>query len=308
MGVLDGVKVVELAEHGFVPSCAAVLADWGADVVKIERPGGDPLRSIMGAGLVADTGDFNFLFELYNRNKRGIVLDLRVPEGRDVFDRLIEQADVSRHELPAVGADEAARRPRRRVGGEPAAGLREGSRPGPARPRRGPRRLRRGVVLGARRYRPHPHARRRPDDHAARRDGRRAERRHARGRRRRRALPAGADGEGIRRRRRAARHRGLAARRRPDRHHRPARGAPQAARQQPAPEPARRSLHDGRRPVAPAQHARRHPALGADLRRARARRAGRRRALRRHGGPGREPRRSCTTGSRSGSVRCRWPS
>ncbi len=93
-GVLDGVKVVELAEHGFVPSCAAVLADWGADVVKIERPGGDPLRAVMRNGLVADTGDFNFLFELYNRNKRGIVLDLRVGEGRDVFDRLIERADV----------------------------------------------------------------------------------------------------------------------------------------------------------------------------------------------------------------------
>jgi crotonobetainyl-CoA:carnitine CoA-transferase CaiB-like acyl-CoA transferase len=94
MGVLDGVKVVELAEHGFVPSCGATLADWGADVVKIERPTGDPLRGIMGAGLVADTGDFNFLFELYNRNKRGITLDLRVPDGRAAFDRLIEPADV----------------------------------------------------------------------------------------------------------------------------------------------------------------------------------------------------------------------
>ncbi len=94
MGVLDGVKVVELAEHGFVPSCGAILADWGADVVKIERPTGDPLRAVMGQGFVADTGDFNFLFELYNRNKRGITLDLRVPEGRAVFDRLIEQADV----------------------------------------------------------------------------------------------------------------------------------------------------------------------------------------------------------------------
>jgi crotonobetainyl-CoA:carnitine CoA-transferase CaiB-like acyl-CoA transferase len=94
MGVLDGVKVVELAEHGFVPSCGAILADWGADVVKIERPTGDPLRGIMGAGLVADTGDFNFLFELYNRNKRGITLDLRVPDGRAAFDRLIEHADV----------------------------------------------------------------------------------------------------------------------------------------------------------------------------------------------------------------------
>jgi crotonobetainyl-CoA:carnitine CoA-transferase CaiB-like acyl-CoA transferase len=94
MDVLDGVKVVELAEHGFVPSCGAILADWGADVVKIERPGGDPLRAVMASGFVADTGDFNFLFELYNRNKRGIVLDLRVDEGRAAFDRLIEDADV----------------------------------------------------------------------------------------------------------------------------------------------------------------------------------------------------------------------
>lgn len=94
MGVLDGIKVVELAEHGFVPSCGAILADWGADVVKIERPTGDPLRAIMAAGFVADTGDFNFLWELYNRNKRGIAIDLRVPEGRAVFDRLVERADV----------------------------------------------------------------------------------------------------------------------------------------------------------------------------------------------------------------------
>jgi crotonobetainyl-CoA:carnitine CoA-transferase CaiB-like acyl-CoA transferase len=94
MGVLDGVKVVELAEHGFVPSCGAILGDWGADVVKIERPSGDPLRLVMRQGFVADTGDFNFLFELYNRNKRGITLDLRVDEGRRAFDRLIERADV----------------------------------------------------------------------------------------------------------------------------------------------------------------------------------------------------------------------
>jgi crotonobetainyl-CoA:carnitine CoA-transferase CaiB-like acyl-CoA transferase len=94
MGVLDGIKVVELAEHGFVPSCGAILGDWGAEVVKVERPTGDPLRAIMSAGFVANTGDFNFLWELYNRNKRGIALDLRVPEGRDAFDRLIEPADV----------------------------------------------------------------------------------------------------------------------------------------------------------------------------------------------------------------------
>jgi crotonobetainyl-CoA:carnitine CoA-transferase CaiB-like acyl-CoA transferase len=94
MGVLDGVRVVELAEHGFVPSCGAVLGDWGAEVIKIERPTGDPLRAVMPAGLVADTGDVNFLWELYNRNKRGLALDLRVPAGRAVFDRLLDDADV----------------------------------------------------------------------------------------------------------------------------------------------------------------------------------------------------------------------
>ena len=94
MAVLDGVKVVELAEFGFVPSCGAVLADWGADVVKVERVTGDPLRHVQGAGLVADTGDFNFLWEQMNRNKRGIALDLRAADGRAALDRLLAQADV----------------------------------------------------------------------------------------------------------------------------------------------------------------------------------------------------------------------
>ncbi len=94
MGVMDGIKVVEVAEHGFVPSAAAILADWGADVVKVERATGDPLRAIMGAGFVADTGDFNFLFEQFNRNKRGVSLDLRSDGGRAALDRLIEWADV----------------------------------------------------------------------------------------------------------------------------------------------------------------------------------------------------------------------
>ena len=94
MGVMDGIKVVEVAEHGFVPSAAAILADWGADVVKVERATGDPLRHIMGAGLVADTGDFNFLFEQFNRNKRGVSIDLRTDDGRTAFDRLLEWADV----------------------------------------------------------------------------------------------------------------------------------------------------------------------------------------------------------------------
>jgi crotonobetainyl-CoA:carnitine CoA-transferase CaiB-like acyl-CoA transferase len=92
--VLEGVKVLELATHGFVPSAAAVLADWGADVVKIEHPKGDPLRGIMKAGFVADTGDFDFLVEQLNRNKRGIALDLAVEGSRPVLEALLRWADV----------------------------------------------------------------------------------------------------------------------------------------------------------------------------------------------------------------------
>jgi crotonobetainyl-CoA:carnitine CoA-transferase CaiB-like acyl-CoA transferase len=75
--VLAGVRVLEVAEQGFVPSAAAVLADWGADVVKLERPEGDGLRAVMRQGLVAQTGDFDFLVEQVNRNKRNVCLDLK---------------------------------------------------------------------------------------------------------------------------------------------------------------------------------------------------------------------------------------
>jgi crotonobetainyl-CoA:carnitine CoA-transferase CaiB-like acyl-CoA transferase len=101
--VLEGVKVLEVAEQGFVPSAAAVLADWGADVVKVERPQGDALREVMPAGLVVDTGDVNFLVEQFNRGKRNICIDLKHPEGRALLDELIRWADVFiTNQLPQV--------------------------------------------------------------------------------------------------------------------------------------------------------------------------------------------------------------
>lgn len=102
-GVLDGVHVLEVAEHGFVPSAAAVLGDWGADVVKIERPQGDALRAVQAQGLVVDTGDFDFLVEQMNRNKRNVCLDLKNPEARPVFEELVGWADVFiTNQLPQV--------------------------------------------------------------------------------------------------------------------------------------------------------------------------------------------------------------
>ena len=101
--VLAGVRVLEVAEQGFVPSGAAVLADWGADVVKVERPEGDGLRAVMKQGLVANTGDFDFLSEQVNRNKRNVCLDLKNPDSRPVLERLVAWADVFiTNQLPQV--------------------------------------------------------------------------------------------------------------------------------------------------------------------------------------------------------------
>ena len=100
---LAGIKIVDFSEHGFVPSGAAALADWGADVVKIERPAGDPMRSVIRNGLSPDADGTDYLFEMANRNKRGIALDVTTPAGRAVFERLVKWADVYiTNQLPRV--------------------------------------------------------------------------------------------------------------------------------------------------------------------------------------------------------------
>ena len=93
---LTGIKIVDFSEHGFVPSAAAALADWGADVIKIERPEGDPMRQIIKNNLVPDADGYDYLFQLVNRNKRGIALDVTVASGRGVFERLVAWANTSR--------------------------------------------------------------------------------------------------------------------------------------------------------------------------------------------------------------------
>jgi len=92
-GPLAGFRVVELGVWVAGPSAGGVLADWGAQVVKIEPPEGDPFRglylSVAGVELPA-----NPPFELDNRGKRSIALDLRTAQGREVAYRLLDQADV----------------------------------------------------------------------------------------------------------------------------------------------------------------------------------------------------------------------
>ena len=92
-GPMDGIKVVELGVWVAGPATGAILADWGAEVIKIEPPGvGDPGR-LFGKMLGADL-PFNPVFENDNRGKRGIVLDLSSDEGKEIALELIDRADV----------------------------------------------------------------------------------------------------------------------------------------------------------------------------------------------------------------------
>ncbi len=88
---LEGIKVLEVSAWAFVPSAGAVLADWGAEVVKVEPPEGDPMRGLVTGGI---TGGPSFPWEIWNRGKRSIGLDLRHPGGRDLLLRLADEADV----------------------------------------------------------------------------------------------------------------------------------------------------------------------------------------------------------------------
>ncbi|CAN5808387.1 CoA transferase [soil metagenome] len=93
--ILSGIRVVELAAWTFVPAAGAVLADWGADVIKIEHPEtGDPQRGLISSGLVTGAGGVNHFIEQPNRGKRSIGLDTSTPEGLELLMKLIETADV----------------------------------------------------------------------------------------------------------------------------------------------------------------------------------------------------------------------
>src|SRR5215471_12945518 len=91
--VLDGVRVVEMAHWVFVPTAGAVLADWGADVIKVEDTGfADPTRTlikstVMTPAMVAGQ-------QVTNRGKRSVALDLSSSEGREQLYELVETADV----------------------------------------------------------------------------------------------------------------------------------------------------------------------------------------------------------------------
>jgi crotonobetainyl-CoA:carnitine CoA-transferase CaiB-like acyl-CoA transferase len=90
----DGIRVVELAQWVFVPVAGAVLADWGADVIHIERIEGDPYRGLATQGIGTDSGGINLSLALANRGKRSIAIDIQQPPGLEILHRLLGQSDV----------------------------------------------------------------------------------------------------------------------------------------------------------------------------------------------------------------------
>ena len=93
-GVMQGVKVVEMATYNAGPTAARILGDWGADVVKIENYHGDTLRPL-GMNLLAPIDDDeNPVFFMANSNKKIIALNIKTQEGLDIAHKLISEADV----------------------------------------------------------------------------------------------------------------------------------------------------------------------------------------------------------------------
>ena len=95
VGPLDGVRVVEVANWIAAPAAAALMADLGADVIKVEPPGGDALRNfdLRASGYDHDF-DLAYPFELDNRGKRSVTIALDRPGGPELVRRLAKDADV----------------------------------------------------------------------------------------------------------------------------------------------------------------------------------------------------------------------
>ncbi len=108
-GILDGIKVIEMGHVVGIPVVGGIMGDWGADVIKVEPLTGDMARGYLRTFGVNtfkkyETGEVNWPFELHNRNKRGIAIDLKKEAGRAIVDKLVKQSDVfiSNYETSAL--------------------------------------------------------------------------------------------------------------------------------------------------------------------------------------------------------------
>ena len=102
--VMKGVRVLEVAEHTFVPAASALLADWGAEVIKIEHvERGDAMRGLASSGTVSLGGGVHVLLEHSNRGKQSLGLDLKAQDGLELLYRLAATCDVFlTNKLPSI--------------------------------------------------------------------------------------------------------------------------------------------------------------------------------------------------------------
>lgn len=95
MKVLEGIRVVEVTSWLFVPAAGAVLAEWGAEVVKIDHPDRpDPIRNMRVAGMGRDNEPLAPMYHLANRGKRSLGMDVGSEKGREILKSLVAEADV----------------------------------------------------------------------------------------------------------------------------------------------------------------------------------------------------------------------
>ena len=109
--VMKGVRILEVAEHMFVPAASAILSDWGADVIKVEHHlRGDAMRGLGSTGVLDLSRGVHVLNEHSNRGKRSIGLDLSSEEGVQVLYELAKTCDVFlTNKLPEVSGEIAHR-------------------------------------------------------------------------------------------------------------------------------------------------------------------------------------------------------
>src|SRR4030067_3709792 len=97
-GMLEGVKIVSFSQVVAMPATTTILADWGADVIKVEPLWGDWQRSLVSFNdtpllINMEKGEIELHFEFLNRNKRSVAINLRSDQGKQIMHRLLEDAD-----------------------------------------------------------------------------------------------------------------------------------------------------------------------------------------------------------------------
>jgi len=92
-GILEGIRVVSMGQVVVIPAASTMLADWGAEVIKLESLIGEQHRGMRQAQGIP-TGEINWVMQVLNRNKKGLAINLKTPEGIEAVHKLIKTTDV----------------------------------------------------------------------------------------------------------------------------------------------------------------------------------------------------------------------